>query len=98
MIKQKIIVAIFALLLMSFFIPIKNDFADIAPQKIEVPAKEPDANYRAQDSLLIKNALLKKQNQSTELIRPLNIAIGVIVLVVVIISFIVLSKIRNKKS
>ena len=98
--KKLNIFVFFALFIITLLSPVKNVFADIPPEpKRKIIVLSDTTNE--QDTSVIKDTVKSKQIQSNlnlfEQIQPQNIVVGGTVFVVVIFSFVILSKLRNKK-
>lgn len=109
--KKLKIFALFILFAITILSPVYNAFADI-PGNVHHYKKEnkesqkdsvkilPDTSGKL-DTAVIKDTVNNKEFQDNlnffELIQPQHIALGGAVFVVVIFSFVILSKIRNKK-
>jgi hypothetical protein len=78
--------------LIGFVIVTKNVFADIAPSFN-------DPKIKVYPEILPNNNPLPYQKPTAllDLIQPIHLAIGGVVILVVILSFFILSKIKNKK-
>ena len=102
----------FVLFMITLLNPVKSALADLAPETYHpkrVKPKEstqlktivPPDTTKKQDKANVTDSIKSEQNRDNsnfiELIRPRHIAIGGAVLMIVIFSFVILSKMRNKK-
>ena len=98
--KKLRIFILFALFFITSITPVKNVIADISPQPKHQKIITPDTLHE-QDTSVIRDTAERKQIQGNlnylELIKPGYIATGGAVFVIVLFSFVILSKIRNKE-
>lgn len=102
--KILIVFVFFVLFAITFLSSVKNVFADVIvpkykPKTVIIP---PDTIIQfIPDTSIEKDTVNSNQSQDNpnffKLIQPRHIAIGGVVFIVVILSFVILSKLRNKK-